>query len=117
VRFVVDECIGRHAADWLVSAGHQVIRSPDQDLGASDESILDTAVEHDCILVTCDKDFGDLVFRQALAHHGVILLRLKDEHPTTKVAVLSVLIERYGDLLRDAFVVASEQQVRFGKSP
>ena len=44
--------------------------------GIEDEIVLKLANDNGSLLVTQDKDFGELVFRQGLTHWGVILVRL-----------------------------------------
>ena len=47
--------------------------------GLDDSDVLSLAVEDDRILITADKDFGEMVFRERRLHKGIILLRLADE--------------------------------------
>jgi predicted nuclease of predicted toxin-antitoxin system len=63
-------------------------------------------------LITNDKDFGEMVFRERKLHSGVILLRLEDERPSNKIRVLEQLISRYGDQFVGNFVVANENAIR-----
>ena len=63
-------------------------------------------------MITCDKDFGDMVFRERKPHSGVILLRLEDERVGNKMAALNRLLEHYADRLANNFVVATEVGVR-----
>lgn len=63
-------------------------------------------------MITNDKDFGELVFRMRKPHKGVILLRLKDERPKNKIAVLRRVLELYSNKLANNFTVATEKTVR-----
>ncbi len=67
------------------------------------------------ILITNDKDFGAKVYRDRRSHHGVILLRLEDERPSSKTTILSQLLAQYVNKIAKAFVVVSERRVRFAK--
>ena len=67
------------------------------------------------ILVTNDKDFGAKVYRDGRLHKGVILLRLSDERSSSKINVLSSVLETYSDRVQGSFLVATEKQVRFAK--
>ena len=84
--------------------------------GADDASLLAQAVRETRIIITIDKDFGEMVFRNRLPHCGVILLRLDDERKANKVDVVERLINYYAEKLPDAFVVVSEDRVRFAAS-
>ncbi len=57
--------------------------------GVSDQDVLNLANHEQAVLVTADKDFGELVFRQHLLNPGVILLRLTGLLPTVKAEVLA----------------------------
>lgn len=79
---------------------------------AKDHTVLTRAADEQRILITNDKDFGGLVFRQGFSHHGVLLLRLKDDSSANRVRVVKAVLGQYGDLLKTNFLVASETQVR-----
>lgn len=84
----------------------------DKARGLDDESIIERAYHGNYILITNDKDFGELVFRMMKPHKGVILLRLKDERPKNKIAVLKRVLELYSDELFNNFIVVTEKTVR-----
>jgi predicted nuclease of predicted toxin-antitoxin system len=115
MKFLVDECTGPSVAAWLRDDGHEVFSVYEDARGVEDDIILQKAFEENWILITNDKDFGDKVFRNGRLHKGVILLRLEDERATSKIKVLSHLLEKYIDRLPNAFVVVTEKQVRFAK--
>lgn len=79
---------------------------------ANDPDILVRAVSEGRILVTNDKDFGDLVFRSGQAHHGVVLLRLHDESATHRVRVLKSILKLHAHRLAGHFTVATEAGIR-----
>ena len=115
MKFLVDECTGPSVAAWLRNDGHEVFSVYEEARGVEDDIILQKAFEENWVLITNDKDFGDKVFRDGRLHKGVILPRLEDERATSKIKVLSHLLEKYIDRLPNAFVVVTERQVRFAK--
>lgn len=115
MKFLVDECTGPSVAAWLRDEGHEAFSVYEETRGVEDDSILQKAFEENWVLITNDKDFGDKVFRDGRFHKGVVLLRLEDERATSKIKVLSQLLEKYIDRLPNAFVVVTEKQVRFAK--
>jgi len=116
VRFLLDECIGPVVARWLQNLNHDVISIYDTNRGIDDQQVLQKAVRENRILITNDKDFGDMIIRKKKKHCGIILLRLEDERSANnKVAVLSSLFEKYVKELSNAFVVVSESGVRITK--
>ena len=115
MRFLVDECTGSLVAKWLKENGHEVFSVYDEARGATDDDILMKAFAENWILLTNDKNFGELVFREHRPHHGVIFLRLEDERSASKIAALEKLIQRFENRLRDTFVVVTDTQVRFAE--
>lgn len=113
MRFLVDECTGPRVAAWLREQGHEVFSVYDESPGLADFEVLEKAAEEGWILVTNDRDFGELVFRERRRHHGVILLRLQDERSSNKIATLARLLEGFAPELPGKFVVVSETAVRF----
>ncbi len=113
MRFLVDECTGPAVAAWLAKQGHDVFSVYDQSPGATDDDLLDQARRDNWILITNDRDFGELIFREGRQHRGVIFLRLDDERSANKIRVLGQLLAGFAPNLSDKFVVATESQVRF----
>jgi predicted nuclease of predicted toxin-antitoxin system len=112
---LVDENAGPALADWLSEEGHEVFSVYHEARGAGDEDLIRKANEEDWILVTSDKDFGELVYRKQRPHNGVVLLRLDDSRRENRIAVMNRLLSQYGDRLEGSFVVVEETRVRFGK--
>lgn len=110
--FIVDESSGIAVVEYLRSVGHDVLAVADTMPQANDPDILVRAVSEGRILVTNDKDFGDLVFRSGQAHHGVVLLRLHDESSTNRVRVVKSILELHAHRLAGHFTVATEAGVR-----
>ena len=115
MRFLVDECAGPAVAKWLRQRHHDVVSVYEQARGSLDDTVIQSAADEDRILITNDKDFGEKVYRDGRSHRGVILLRLEDERPASKIAVLSRFLDLYGERVRGSFVVISERRVRFAK--
>jgi len=69
----------------LRSAGHEVTYVAELAPGIADEAVLALARERNAVLVTADKDFGELVFARNLPHAGVILIRLHGLESIDKV--------------------------------
>lgn len=66
-------------AKWLDSEGYETFSVFDETRGMADSDVLEKALSGNCIFITNDKDFGEMVFRERRQHHGVIFLRLDDE--------------------------------------
>lgn len=112
MKFLVDECTGPLVATWLQSLGHEVYSVYHESRGLDDESILDKAFIENWILITNDKDFGELVYRRRHGHKGVIFLRLQDERPVTKIEVLQRLLLICDEDMLKKFLVVTEKGLR-----
>ena len=112
MRFLVDECTGPAVAKWLRSLHHDVFSVYDEARGLDDESIIEKANRENYVLVTNDKDFGELVFHKRKAHKGVILLRLEDERSENKIAVLNRVLDSHSDKLVNNFIIVTEKTMR-----
>jgi predicted nuclease of predicted toxin-antitoxin system len=112
MRFLVDECTGQKVAVWLRGLSHDVFSVFEQARGSEDEAMLLQAVAEDRIVITNDKDFGDLVFRDKKPHKGVVLLRLDDERSANKIARLQHLLQYHAGQLAGRFIVVTETTIR-----
>ena len=112
MRFIVDESTGAAVVRHLRAAGHDVLAVTDAMPQAGDPDILARAVRERRVVVTNDKDFGELVFRDGQAHGGVLLLRLQDESSANRVRVVRTVLERYASRLSNSFIVATDGYVR-----
>lgn len=82
MRFLADENFPRVAVEALRAAGHDVAWVRAEGPGATDEAVLEWARRHDRVLLTFDKDFGELVLRRGHAgSQGVVLFRLPSGRP------------------------------------
>ena len=88
MKFVADENLGIKVPKYLADLGFDIVSVKEILQGKPDEDILSFANKQNRILITLDKDFGELVFKEKLIHSGVILLRLKDESVENKKKVL-----------------------------
>jgi len=116
MRLLVDECTGPAVARRLREEGHDVFSVYEQDRGASDDVILGRAASDARIIITNDKDFGELAFRDHRAHAGIVLLRLEDETSASKIRVVERLLEHHAEALPGAFVVVTERSIRVSKT-
>ena len=62
--FLADESIDRQIVEQLGEEGHTVFYVAEMDPGISDDSVLSLANEKDAVLITADRDFGEMIFRQ-----------------------------------------------------
>ena len=78
VRILADENVPRPLVAWLRDTGHDVLYSAESRKQTPDADLLAEAEAQGYIVLTGDKDFGELIFRDHSNSHGVILLRMKN---------------------------------------
>ena len=113
--FLVDESSGKKLAIFLNKSGYDTTFVGDLNPGASDKEVLTLADKEKRILVTNDKDFGELIFRLGLSSSGVILLRLTLDTPKSRYEHILHLIKNYSQKLHSHFFVVTEGKVRIRK--
>lgn len=113
MKFVADECCDSDIIELLRKSGHDVMSIAELNPGTEDDYVLNESFKEDRILITEDKDFGELVCRLKKPTRGVILLRIgiKDKH--LKWLRLKQLLSDHDDHIYGFFVVIDEKKFRF----
>ena len=112
MRFVADENFPRPALEALRKAGWEVFSVAEECPGISDEEVAALCSEGQRILLTFDKDFGELIFRRELsAGSGVVLFRLIPQSPEEAADVALALIKSQPDLI-GTFCVVTQDRIR-----
>jgi predicted nuclease of predicted toxin-antitoxin system len=101
----------------LRSDGHDVVFIAEFDPGIEDEAVLLRSRESNSVLLTADKDFGELVFRQHLLHSGIVLIRLAGLKPETKAELVATAFAQHVDDSNLGFAVLSRRAIRLRKRP
>jgi len=115
---LADENIVADVVARLRADGQDVVWIAELSPSIADGEVLERAAREGRVLVTDDKDFGELVVREGRPHRGVLLLRLHGMPPQERAALVSRVFARLGGELRDAFtVVERDGAVRIRKSP
>ena len=109
--FVADEGVDSAIVTKLREE-HDVLYVADMSPGISDDEVLDQANDKQALLITEDKDFGELVFRLGRIHRGVVLLRLNGLSSGLKAKIVAETFRTYGAEMTDAFTVVSHGSVR-----
>ncbi len=112
MNFVADESVDRQIVENLRVKGHPVLYVVEMDPGVSNGEVFEIANRTNSILMTGDKDFGELVYRQHLIHHGVILIRLAGLSSSVKTRVVASFVENHFSELSKAFSVITPGAIR-----
>lgn len=115
MKFLVDVGVSNKVEEYLAAAGHDTkcIRKIDPRL--KDSEIVNIAAVENRIILTMDKDFGELVFKSGKVHSGILLLRLESENSVEKVRIVKSILENYSKELDNNFCVFQNGRLRIRK--
>ncbi|MFZ5819243.1 MAG: DUF5615 family PIN-like protein [Chloroflexota bacterium] len=111
MKILLDTCVWGGVRYVLESAGHDVIWTGEWDQDPGDEEILSFAYREGRILVTLDKDFGELVVVHGLPHAGIVRLVNLSTRQQGEIC-LQVLSRYEGSLKKGALITAERDRVR-----
>ncbi len=117
MNWVADECIDAAVVRLLRADGHQVVYIAEAAQGITDDEVLAIARESQSLLITADKDFGELVFRRRQTSPGVLLLRLPGVVSERRAGLVLEAVRLYGTEFLGAFTVITETSVRVRPGP
>ncbi len=115
MRFIIDVNVGRSIEKILIERGFDVISVRDIDPRMTDAEILNRAVKDDRIVVTQDKDFGELIYNSGKLHAGVLLLRMEGESRESRSKLFQEIIEKHIHILANHFCVYHNSSLRVKK--
>jgi predicted nuclease of predicted toxin-antitoxin system len=103
-QIVADESVDFRIVIQLRQIGLTVYAIVEQQPSIKDEEVLSIANENDALLITEDKDFGELVFRLQLPHQGILLIRIADAQEKIE-SVVRTIAKYYPELLSKFSVI------------
>ena len=112
MKFLENENIEKGVVDYLRQTGFDVFWCTEAKSRLSDIMVLHIAGAQRRIIITNDKDFGELTYLQRQTKHGIILLRFHSEDTQFKISVVKSVIDEYSIKLPKHFTVISENKVR-----
>ena len=117
MNFVADESCAGPVIRALREAGHDVVAIAEIAKGATDEQVLERAVSEKRVLITEDRDFGELVYARGRSSAGVILVRFPSLARRAKSGTVVEAVTKLGPRLRNAFAVIQAGRVRISSRP
>jgi predicted nuclease of predicted toxin-antitoxin system len=112
MNLLADEGVDRQIVEQLRHAGHAVVYVAELAPSISDDEVLQQANDQQAILITIDKDFGELIFRLNRVAAGVVLIRLEGLTPATKAMIVTQSIGDHETEIAGAFSVISPGMIR-----
>jgi predicted nuclease of predicted toxin-antitoxin system len=112
MRFLADENFPKRSAALLRSMGHDVVTIGESARGSSDADVLETASREERVLLTFDRDFGELVFRLGRATFGIVFIRYAHLDPLRPAQIILRLLDTPDMELVGHFTTVAGDEVR-----
>ncbi|MEN0003632.1 MAG: DUF5615 family PIN-like protein [Bacteroidota bacterium] len=110
--WLADESVDFRVIEALRNDGYNIRAIVEMDAGISDDQVLDLANAEQLILLTADKDFGELTYRLRKPHCGILLIRLSGIEIDKKIEMIISTISEYEKKIANNFAVLSLQSLR-----
>jgi predicted nuclease of predicted toxin-antitoxin system len=116
MNLVADESVDNGIVSLLEKNSAVVYSIAKHHASIDDEQVLKIAVEKQALLLTEDKDFGELTIRFKKLNNGIILIRANELTVIQRYSILQNVLQKYGNELLKCFtVIDSEHKVRIRK--
>jgi predicted nuclease of predicted toxin-antitoxin system len=112
MRFLADENVSRFVVERLRAAGFDVTAIGSTSPGAADADVLALARREGRILITEDRDFGELVIRRRLEVRGIVLLELDQVSNAAEADRAAAVVSANADKLAGNLFVIEPGRVR-----
>ena len=106
MKLLLDTCVWGKACKELQSAGHDVVWAGEWPEDPGDDEILERAHREGRVLVTLDKDFGELAIVHGIPHSGII--RLVNLPSWQQASVCLRVIELHANELESGAIITVE---------
>lgn len=115
LKFLIDLGVGKKVEEWLKINRYDVKTVRNIDPKATDTEILKIAQSESRMVITMDKDFGELVFKSGKTHADVLILRLEDANGAKKVEIIKGILHEHQDKIQKRFCVFQNNRLRISK--
>ncbi len=112
MKIVADEKVDRLVMERLRSNGHEVLSIAREFSSSPDTEVLSISNDEHALLITEDKDFGELVFHKKRSHFGVLLVRLEGVSRSERVRMVCDIVLHRGKELANSFSVLTPGSLR-----
>ena len=113
LKLLIDECIGKRLYRLLIEKDFNLKFVGDWKRGATDEEIIRESIKEKAIIVTEDKDFGEMIFRRKLKPHGIVLFRTETANPYHRLSLLKEVLKRVNPASK--IIVITEKIIKIRK--
>jgi predicted nuclease of predicted toxin-antitoxin system len=119
MKFLVDMALSPKTAQFLRELGYVAVRASEIGLAkATDEEIMDYAINNDMVVITADLDFGHILAHTKGNKPSVIIFRLKNPSvDNVNIRLSSILPLVKDSLKRGSIVIVEDNKVRIRELP
>jgi len=111
--FLANENFPLLSARLLREAGHRVVSIIQEAPGSKDEDVLKRAHTESLIILTFDRDYGELIYRhQALPPAGVVYFRFAPATPSEPAEILLNVMDKADLSVIGKFTIVERNRIR-----
>ena len=117
VKFLADESCAGPVISALRDAGHDVLAICEVAKGVPDDQVMGLAGSERRLLITEDRDFGELVYARGSGSPGVIFVKFHARARRRKPVAVVEAVAKLGERLQGGFTVVEPGRVRIARRP
>ena len=117
MKLLADESCAGPVILALREAGHDVLAIAEFDKGVADDEVMQRAISETRVVITEDRDFGELVYARGSGSPGVIFVKFHNRARRGKPSAVVEAVAKLGPRLRDCFAVVEPGRVRIARRP
>jgi predicted nuclease of predicted toxin-antitoxin system len=109
---LADENLNFNFINDLWAAGYEVLSVYERFRGITDPAVVQLALQEKAVLITEDKDFGQLVFAHKIARLTVVFLRYKKSEVEIVRRLLLQVVQEFAPKEGNFFVTIARGRIR-----
>jgi predicted nuclease of predicted toxin-antitoxin system len=110
MKFLLDVCTGGYLTNWLREKGFDVKEVREKDKSMTDEDVVKWAEKDNRIIITLDKDFGEIYVANG---RKLSIIRMPDVSAEQRIKLMELILNRYSNKLQQKVIITvSEKRVR-----
>ena len=117
MNFLADESVDAHIVKFLRENNFTVDYITEIKPGISDDKVIKLASQKARILITADKDFGELTYKRNKISEGIIFYRLSGMSNHEKAELVLSVIKTHNSDLKGSFTIITKDHTRVKKLP
>ena len=112
IKFLADVNVEKAVVEYLLEKKYDTKWIPEYNCEMLDDELLHWANIENRVIITNDKDFGELIFLQKKISTGIILFRVREQRAENKVSLIKHLLENFSEKILNHFIVITGEKIR-----